>query len=169
MSVRRFPREKFRQAKTYLQIRGRAYTERNALLLRAELRCRAGFGTLGRPVFGRKGYAPEGGAWRSKFHTNLRLAAAHGTQKRHVALLLLFRLVVLHVDHGAADHARIEQYQRAMRIDGESLAHFLEILALGVLAANPDAHLHEHALAPAADPGMCGWCRNLVHANPRSI
>ena len=72
-----------------------------------------------------------------------------------MAFLFLSRLVVLHVDDRAADHARIKQYQCAMRVDGESLGHLLEILALGILAANADADLHQHALAAAPRSCTC--------------
>ena len=97
---------------------------------------------------------PEVRAWRHEFHAYFRSAAAHRAEKRHMALLFFSGLVMLHVDYPAADNARAEQYERAMRIDRESLCPFLEIHALGILAANADADLHEHALAAAARPSM---------------
>src|ERR1051325_7678658 len=129
--------------------------ERSDLLLRAEFCWCATLGILGGPVFGRKSYAPEVRARRDKLHANLRFAASHGAEKCHVALLFLSGLVVFHVDYTAANHTRIEQNQRAMRVDGEGLGHFLKILGLGILAANADAYLHEHTLTPAADPAVC--------------
>lgn len=127
---------------------------RNGLLLRAELSGGAGFGILGRPIFRRKGYAPEIRTWRPKFNPNFRFATSDRAEKGHMAFLFFFSFVVLHVDYGAANYPRIEQYQSAVRVDGKSLSHFLKILALGVLAANPDTDLHKHALAAAARSGM---------------
>src|SRR5215467_2688857 len=129
--------------------------------------CGTRLGVLGRPVFGREGHVPEIRAGRCEFHADFRPAAAHRAQKRYAALLFLFRLVVPHVHHTAADNARVEEHERTVRVDRERFRYLLKILPLGILAANADAHLHEHALAAAAGSGMCVWCGNLRHANPR--
>src|SRR5215472_7184767 len=117
------------------------------LLLCSEFRggC-ARFGIFWRPVFGRKGYTPEVGAGRSELHADFRSPVAHRAEKCHMAFLFHSSLIVFHVDYAATNHAGFEQYQRAVRVDRESLCPFLEILALGILAANADADLHEHAL-----------------------
>jgi len=56
-----------------------------------------------------------------------------------------------------------------MSIDGERFAELLEILALSVLAANADSHLHEHALAAAPSSRMDGCVRDLSHATSLKI
>src|SRR5690349_19179039 len=71
------------------------------------------------------------------------------------------------MDHAAANHARSEQYQRAMRVDCKSFRAFLEFIALSILAAHANAHLHKHALAAPPRSARCVWCKNLRHANPR--
>src|SRR6266850_1937734 len=80
-------------------------TGKNGLLVRAAAGNRAGFGMLGRPVFGRKGHAPESGARNAKLQAYLGLATTHRTEKHDMTLLFLFRLHMPHLDDAAAGDA----------------------------------------------------------------
>jgi hypothetical protein len=52
-----------------------------------------------------------------------------------MALLLLFRFVVPHVDYRAAGDSSGKQNQGPMGIDGQSFGEFLEVPTLSVLSA----------------------------------
>src|SRR5260370_4963905 len=105
----------------------------NELLIGTLSGNRSGFGTPRVPVLGRKGHAPEGWARCRKLQTDLRLAATHRTEECHMALLFLFRFVVLHVNHGAAGEASSEQDQRPVGIYVQSFREFLAIDTLTAL------------------------------------
>src|SRR5437016_14111236 len=94
----------------------------------------AGLWALRGPIFRRKGHAPESRARRRKFQTDLRLAATHRTEKRHLALLFLFRFVVLHVNHCPAGQAGVKQDQGAVGIYGQRLRVFVEFSSFSVLS-----------------------------------
>src|SRR5260370_2193055 len=130
---------------------------------------RWGFGTARVPVVGRKGHAQEGWARCRKLQTDLRLAATHRTEECHMALLFLFRFVVLHVNHGAAGEASREQDQGPVGIYGQSFREFLEIDTLSALPAYADGHLHQHALTAAPSSRTRGCIRDLSHATSLQI
>src|SRR6266850_2356759 len=75
------------------------------LLVPAAAGDRAGFGMLGRPVFGRKSHAPESGTRYGKLQAYFRLATAHRTEKHDMTLLFLFGHIVPHLDDAAAGNA----------------------------------------------------------------
>lgn len=114
----------------------------------------ARFRMPGSPVFRRKSDAPEGRARSGEFEADFSLAAAHGTEEHHAALLFLFGAPVLKVNGAAAGDARFEQNERAVGVDGKSVREFLERLALRIGAANANSHLHENALTAPPGAGM---------------
>src|SRR6267142_2110782 len=104
------------------------------LLVPAAAGDRAGFGMLGRPVFGRKRHPPESRARRGKLQAYFALAATHWPEKRDMTLLFLFRLHMPHLDDAAAGDACLKQHQCAVGVNSESRCEFLEVLALSVRA-----------------------------------
>src|SRR6267154_2522684 len=107
---------------------------------------RAGFRALRGPVLGGKGHAPESWAGRGKLQADLASGGTHRAEECHVALLFLFGLVVLYVDHGTVGEASGKQNQGPVGVDGKGLREFLEIFTLSVLAAQPNRDLHQHPL-----------------------
>ena len=81
-----------------------------------------------------------------------------------MALLLLFRFVVFHVNHGAADEARGKQHQGSVCIDRKGLRDFLKILALRVFPANAHADLHQHSLTAPLGARVGRHILDLSHA-----
>ena len=122
---------------------------RTLLSWRARSRKSAGFGAFGRPVFRRKGDAPELRARRGKFEADFGFVAADGTEENDATFLFFRGAFVLQMESGAAGEARLEQYERAVGVDGERLGFFVEGLALRVQAVEADGNLHENALAAA--------------------
>ena len=80
-----------------------------------------------------------------------------------MALLLLFRFSVAHVNRAAAGDASGEQNERSMRVNRESFGEFLEVGSLSILPAYADRDLHQHPLAAAPRACVRGCVRNLSH------
>src|SRR5262245_5274306 len=105
-----------------------------------------GFGALWSPIFGWKSNAPELRARRGEFQTNFSFLAPHGAKKNYVALLLFFGVVVAELERTAAGDARMEQDQRAVRVDRKGIRSFTEVFALRVVAGHLYADLHQNPL-----------------------
>src|ERR1700687_5160045 len=67
-----------------------------------------------------------------------------------MAFLLFLRAIVLQENLAAAGYPCLHQHQRTMRVDGQRLRLFLDVLALHVFAANAHGHLHQYPLAAAS-------------------
>jgi hypothetical protein len=81
-----------------------------------------------------------------------------------MALLFLFRFIVLHVNYSPAGEARGEQDQSPVGIDRQSFCEFLEVHSLTVLTSYADRDLHQHPLAAPPSSRMYGCIRDLSHA-----
>jgi len=132
-------------------------------------RCSAGFRVFGRPVFGRKGDAPELRARGRKLETDFGLVATDGPEEYDLALLFLESFFVLKPDYAAAGKPRLQKDQSAVCTDGEGFGFLVEGPALGVRAAKTNGDLHKNALAAALWTGMCGCVGNLRHAVSLSL
>ena len=129
----------------------------------------AGFGTLGRPIFWRKGDAPELRARGRKFQANFGFVATDGPEEYDLALLFLESFFVLKPDYAAAGDSCLQKDQSAMCADGKGFGFLVEGSALRVRAAKTNRDLHENALAAALWTGMCGCVGNLGHAVSLSL
>ena len=118
----------------------------------------AGFGTFGRPVFGREGDAPELRARRGKFEADFGFIAANGTEEYDGAFLFFRGAFVLQIDKAATGEARLKKDQRAVGIDRECFGFLFKWLALRILTVKAYGDLHEDTLAAALWSGMsrCG-------------
>jgi hypothetical protein len=116
----------------------------------------AGFGIFGGPVFRREGYAPELRTASGEFQADFGFVAAHRAKKSDVTFLLFLGGVVAQHQEAAAGDARLQQNQRAMGVDGQSVTFFIEWLALRVGAVYSNAELHQDALA-SATATCVGW------------
>ena len=125
----------------------------------------SGFGTFRGPVFRGESYAPELRARRGKLETDFGFVASHGPEKHNVAFLFLGCARVLQMNGRAADHASLQENERAVRVDGERFCFFFEIGALCVSATQLNRYLHEHALAAATRTGMGRYVWRLGHAS----
>jgi hypothetical protein len=112
----------------------------------------AGLGIFGRPIFGREGHAPELRAAGGKFQPNFGFIPAHRAEKRDITFLFFLGGVVPQHQQAAAGHARLQQNERAVGVDGQGVAFFIEGLALRVDAVDSNAELHQDALTSAAVP-----------------
>ncbi len=121
------------------------------------------FGISRRPIFRRESDAPELRTPRGKFHSDFCFVAADRTEKHDATFLLFPSGVVAQHQQAAAGDARLQQHQRAMRVDGQCVGLFIEWLALRIDSVESNADLHQNALASAPRSGI-GWvARKLRH------
>jgi len=117
----------------------------------------------GCPIFRRKSDTPKIGNWRSELQADFGFAGANRTQEGHVAILVFLRTLVLQIQFGAAGEAGIEENERTVSVDGKRLGFFVHLFALGVGAPNPDADLHENALATPPGAGTYRCVGSVAH------
>jgi|tagenome__1003787_1003787.scaffolds.fasta_scaffold20954970_2 hypothetical protein len=119
----------------------------------------AGFGMLGRPVFGWKSDTPKIGNRGRELQANFGFAGSNGAEKRDVAVLIFLRALVLQIEFGAAGKTSGEEYERAVSVDGQCFGFFVDGFTLSVGAANANRNLHQNALTTPAGAGTyrCVW------------